>query len=258
MSDPNPYAAPRAPVADAAMPLPGNFVPDGRRLPAARGWAWIAAGWELFKRRPLQWVGAVVIYALIFIALALVPVLGSLATMVLAPVVAGGMVAASRLLDEGRNTQLGDFFAGFRERFGTLISVGLLYLGASVAIALVVGLVTGAGVWTLMGAGDAAAVASAAPIVLLAFLLMLALMLPVFMALWFSPALVMFHGQGALDAMKMSFQACLRNIVPFLVYGLVMLLLSIAASIPFGLGWLILGPVIAASLYAAYRDIFFE
>jgi uncharacterized membrane protein len=30
------------------------------------------------------------------------------------------------------------------------------------------------------------------------------------------------------------------------------------ASIPFGLGWLVLMPVVLCSVYAAYRDIFFS
>ena len=33
--------------------------------------------------------------------------------------------------------------------------------------------------------------------------------------------------------------------------------ISVVASIPFMLGWLILGPVMAASIYTAYRDIYF-
>ncbi len=79
--------------------------------------------------------------------------------------------------------------------FGTLVSIGLIYLGITVAVALVVGLATGAGMWTLLGSGDAdpAAVAGAGLTLLLAFLVMMALLLPVFMALWFAPALVVFH-----------------------------------------------------------------
>jgi uncharacterized membrane protein len=50
----------------------------------------------------------------------------------------------------------------------------------------------------------------------------------------------------------------LKNIWPFTVYGLIMLLLGVVASIPFALGWLILGPVIIASVYTSYRDIFFS
>ena len=126
-------------------------------------------------------------------------------------------------------------------------------------IALVVGLVTGAGLWTLLGGGaDPASVAGAGVTVLLAFLVMLALLLPVFMAMWFAPPLVVFHGQGAAEAMKASFVACLKNVVPFLLYSVILFLAAIAASIPFGLGWLVLGPVLAASLYTGYRDVFFQ
>jgi len=57
-------------------------------------------------------------------------------------------------------------------------------------------------------------------------------------------------------AIKQSFGACLKNIVPFLIYGVVAFVLSIVATIPFGLGWLVLGPVLAASVYTAYQDIF--
>lgn len=258
-TDTNPYAAPKAPVADAVAAAQGDFVPGGRALPAGRGWAWIAEGWNLFKRQPGTWIGLAVVLALIFIALALIPVLGSLAAVVLAPVFAAGLVIGSRAIDEGGNLEIAHLFAGFRERFGTLASVGLLYLGASVAIALVVGLATGAGIWSLAGGGaDPASVGAAGATVLLAFLVMMALMLPVIMAIWFAPPLVVFHEQGAGEAMKQSFAACLRNVVPFLIYGVILLLLGILASLPFALGWLVLGPVMAASLYTAYRDIFFQ
>jgi len=255
----NPYAAPKAPVADAATAVQGDFVPGGRALPAARGWAWIADGWALFKRQPGMWIGVAVVLAVIFIALAMIPLLGSLAAVVLAPVFGAGLVTGSRALDEGGNLEISHLFAGFRQRFGTLASVGLIYLAASVAIALVAGLVSGAGIWSLAAGGaDPASMGAAGATVLLAFLVMMALMLPVVMAVWFAPPLVVFHEQGAGEAMKQSFVACLRNIVPFLVYGVILLLLSILASLPFALGWLVLGPVVAGSLYTAYRDIFFE
>jgi uncharacterized membrane protein len=76
------------------------------------------------------------------------------------------------------------------------------------------------------------------------------------MALWFAPALVVFHELGAVEAMKQSFTGCLRNIVPFLVYGVILIVPAFIASIPLGLGWLVLGPVTAASIYTAYRDIY--
>jgi uncharacterized membrane protein len=57
-------------------------------------------------------------------------------------------------------------------------------------------------------------------------------------------------------ALKASFFACLRNWLPFLIYSLVLLFLGMVAAIPFGLGFLVLIPVLAGSVYTAYRDIF--
>ena len=56
--------------------------------------------------------------------------------------------------------------------------------------------------------------------------------------------------------MRQSFAACLRNILPFLLYGVIALVLSIIAAIPFGLGYLVLIPVLTCSLYAGYKDVF--
>jgi len=150
-------------------------------------------------------------------------------------------------------------FAGFRERFGTLVSIGFINLGITIAAMLVAGILTGAGMWTFLGSGtNPEAVAGMGLTLLLAVLVMFALLLPLFMALWFAPALAVFHQQGPAEAMKASFVGCLKNILPFFVYSVVGMLLAIVASIPFGLGWLVLGPVMAASLYTSYRDIFFE
>ena len=76
------------------------------------------------------------------------------------------------------------------------------------------------------------------------------------MALWFAPALVVLHEESAMNAMVASFKGCLQNLIPFLLYGLVGLVLTIIATIPLMLGWLILIPMITASIYISYKDIF--
>ena len=86
--------------------------------------------------------------------------------------------------------------------------------------------------------------------------LTLALSLPVFMALWFAPALVFFNGMAPIAALKASFDACLKNTLAFLVYGLIVLVLDFFAALPVMLGFLVLIPVLAGSLYASYRDVF--
>jgi uncharacterized membrane protein len=49
---------------------------------------------------------------------------------------------------------------------------------------------------------------------------------------------------------------CLKNIVPFLLYGVVGLFLIIIATIPLLLGWFIVVPMMIASIYIAYLDIY--
>jgi uncharacterized membrane protein len=171
-----------------------------------------------------------------------------------------GFFIGCREQDEGRALDVSHLFAGFRERFGALLSIGFIALGISIAVTLIVALITGASMWMFLGVGntDPEAVAAMALRLALAALVMLALLLPLFMALWFAPALAVFHQQGPAEAMKNSFVACLKNVVPFLLYSVILLLLTFVASIPFGLGWLVLGPVLAASLYTSYRDIFFD
>ena len=89
-------------------------------------------------------------------------------------------------------------------------------------------------------------------------LLLLALLVPLAMAVWFAPALVVFHDLPPVEALKQSFQGCLRNMVPFLVYGIIVLGLGILAAIPAFLGWLVLIPTLIGSTYYSYRDIFLD
>jgi uncharacterized membrane protein len=92
--------------------------------------------------------------------------------------------------------------------------------------------------------------------ILLMVLIMLGLLLPVMMAYIFAPALVAIHGVSAVQSMVLSFKGCLRNILPFLVYSIVAMVLGIVAMIPLGLGLLVLMPVMICSLFAAYRQIY--
>ena len=239
---------------DATVVQKSNFLPGGRMVPAERGWSWLAGGWGLFRKAPGTWIGMIVVLFVIFVVLAVIPFVGAIATSVLMPVFTAGLVLACRKIDQGGEPQFSDLFAGFQNRFGVLVSVGLISLAAQVAILLVAALATGAGVLSLLaGTADLRAVGTT---LILAALVVLALMVPLLMAIWFAPPLILFHERSALDSIKGSFSGCLRNVVPFLVYGVAGLLLAIVATIPLGLGWLVLGPVIAASVYTAYRDIF--
>ena len=254
----NPYATPKAAVADAPVPQ-GEFVPGGQTVPAARGWNWLSEGWTQFKAAPGLWIGIVVVFVVILFALAMIPFLGPVAQNLLMPVFMGGIALGCRAIDDGSGLQFNHLFEGFKSHFGTLVAVGALYLAGFIAVLVVVMMIFGAGMAALfIGCGQQPDVAQTGAVigVLLAVLVAVALSLPLVMAVWFAPALVVFHGLGAVDAMKQSFTGCLRNVLPFLVYGIVGFLFAVVASIPLGLGWLVLGPMLASSVYTAYRDIY--
>jgi hypothetical protein len=65
-----------------------------------------------------------------------------------------------------------------------------------------------------------------------------------------------FRNVAPLDALKISAAACLKNVVPFCLYGVIYLVAAIVASIAFGLGWIVLVPVVLLTQYVAYKDLF--
>jgi len=252
----NPYAAPKAAVADATVSL-GNFIPGGRGVDAGRGWAWLASAWELFKRQPGVWIVITILGLVIFVVIGVIPVVGGLALALLGPVFAAGVILGCRALENGGTLEIGHLFAGFRDRFGALAAIGALNLVAQIVIMLVAGLATGASMFAMLRGGGQPNAAGMGMGVILAGLIAAALMIPVAMAVWFAPSLVVLNERGTVEAMKESFAGCLKNIIPFLLYGVALFIMAIVASLPLALGWLVLGPVIAASIYTSYRDIYY-
>lgn len=234
----------------------GESMTGGRAVDAGRGWTWIAEGFGLFKKAPGIWIAAVVILLVIAIVLAFIPLLGAVATFLLMPVFVGGLMLGCRSLQGGGELEMGHLFAGFKEQTGNLLVIGALTIASWAIVMLVFVAIVGTGAVTAMMSGDAAGMAALGGSFVLAWLVALAISVPIYMALWFAPALVVLRGLAPVAAVKESFQGCLKNVVPFLIYGIVLLVLGIVAAIPFGLGWLVLGPVTIASVYVAYRDIY--
>lgn len=263
--EPNPYAAPTFPTT-IPKPSPGpRYLAEGRTVPAGNGAAWFGGGWEIFKEAPGTWILFAVILFVGSIVVGFIP-LGSLAVSLVSPVMLGGIMLGCAAIKQGEALELGHLFAGFSAKAGPLVLVGLLYLVGTIAIMVIVFVVALAGIGssgiTAMLSGDGFdSISSLGGVlfsVLFAVLLFLLLLIPLLMAFWFSVPLVVFHAVEPLAAMRASFKACLHNFVAFLVYGLIGLVLAIVACIPFMLGWLVLIPLTMTSMYAAYRDIFFE
>lgn len=219
----------------------------------------------MFKEAPGSWVACFVLFCVIMIVLMVIPILGNIAGALLSPVLIGGLMLGCRELARNEELMVAHLFAGFKEKRWPLLTLGALEFALSLVVMLVAAAIvfmTAGAVYVgvLMGQAPDAGVTLEPGFWIGAAVLMLvviALFIPVSMAVWFAPPLVAIDGVEPIAALKWSFFACLKNIGSFLVYGLVFCVLAIVASIPLGLGWLVLGPVLIGSVYAAYRDIFF-
>ena len=234
----------------------GESRTGGRAVGAGQGWTWIAEGFGLFKKAPGIWIAVVVILFVILIVLTLIPLLGALATFLLMPVFIGGLLLGCQALQGGGELELSHLFAGFKQQTGNLIVLGALAIGGWIIVMLPVVAIAGTGAILAVLRGDAAGIAALGGSFMLAWLVALALSIPIYMGLWFAPALVVLRGMAPVAAIRESFLGCLKNILPFLVYSIVVMVLGILAAIPLGLGWLVLGPTLIASVYVSYRDIF--
>jgi len=244
---------------------------EPRTVGVGRGASWWSEGWRLFTPS----VGIWLLITLLIVGIALVvrllgriPVLGwlmGLGLHIVSPTFAGGLMVGCRAIDRGNPLLVTHLFSGFSQRTRPLIMVGLIFVGLSAAVALVVfGIMVamfGVAILSALAAvGDptniSGALGTLVSAVLVCALLFLLLWLPVVMMVWFAPALVMLGGMEAWPAMTNSFRACLKNFGPFLVYGAIGLGLAIVATIPVMLGWFVLYPVTIATVYASYCDIF--
>jgi uncharacterized membrane protein len=127
---------------------------------------------------------------------------------------------AARKVDGGGALDFVVLAAGFRDRFAPLLILGAVELGVAFAIGPVAGIAR-------VGFGLG--------------------------ALFF---LVIFAIAIAIDAIRQSFSGCLTNIVVPIVFATLYLVSAIVASIPFGLGWIVLMPVLVLTMYTSYKDVF--
>lgn len=267
----NPYQAPGAAL--DADPSTGGALQEPDKVGAGRGMAWIGRAFDLFRAHWLMWLGMIVVMGLILIALSLVPVL-NMTVSVIIPVFVGGVMLAASQADNGGDLPFTTLFQGFRDHFIQLMGVGFLsLLGILAYMGFAFGLLYATGVFPAFQGGevDPATAEQMGFTMPLAILGGMALTIPFVMATWFAPALVTIHRTDLLAALRMSFMGCLRNLLPFLVYGLVFLALflgvgillmllglvnPILAAVGYFAVLLVLGPVVLLTQYTAHLDIY--
>ena len=232
-----------------------------RQVDAKQGWQWIVTGFRLFRRIPLVWIILCFTLLLIAATLALIPMAGQFIFTLLSPVFLAGLMIGCKTLEQGGDLEISHLFAGFRSNPAPLITIGGIYLVGQVLILGVFMLVGGDVLMDLLVDGkrvDENELKDVSGDMLSASLVGLTLSIPLLMAASFAPLLVIFKGLPPVEAMRQSFFACLKNIIAFQIYAVILVVLTILATIPYGLGLFILIPTLFASIYTSYKDIFEE
>jgi len=237
------------------------------QVPAIRGFGWVLEGFAFVRAAPLVWLVDSVLFIVALGILSLIPLFGTIAATLLQPILVGGLLQGCRDQAAGGPLQIDHLLAGFRRNTQSLLVLGLVLGLVSLLLMLVLAGIVVAGGWlgsvslnpdAPFGDGSDLSPQAAGFAVLLVLAVGSLLYLPLAMAAWFAPALVMLDGLGVWDSLRASFLACLRNPLPFLSYGVLLFVLLLIALVPFGLGVLVWLPVMFGSVYVSYRDIFQE
>ncbi|GAB2692135.1 BPSS1780 family membrane protein [Aliiglaciecola sp. 3_MG-2023] len=247
----SPYQAPESDLTSTEAPS-GEWVYTGPSNKAVGdGMTWISEGFSLFKQDIGMWIVTMIVGFIVAIVINIIPFVGSLISMFLTYIWVGGLMLGCQAAAEGKPFDIKYLFAGFSYRAGRL--VGLSAIGA--VISIVVMFVAMGSVYMDILAGESNPEMMGTQF-WLSFLVAMALMLPMVMAVWFAPALIVLQDMPVFAAMKASFIGCFKNVMPFLVYGIVMLVLYILGAIPLALGLLVVIPLLFTSMYVSYRSIY--
>ncbi|MEK6593658.1 MAG: BPSS1780 family membrane protein [Pseudomonadota bacterium] len=234
---------------------------DARAVAAGRGWQWIVNGFSLFRKVPLMWIALTIVLVLLWMVSFLVPVIGPLLFNLFSPVLFAGLMLGCKAVEAGEDLEISHLFAGFQKHAAPLVTVGGVYLvGTIIIVGIIFATAGGAMLPTVLSKSptDLQTLSAALRSMALALSVGFAFYIPLIMLIWFAPVLVVLHDMAPVAAMKLSFRASWINMMPFLVYGLAIMVLWFIASIPLLLGLVVLVPVLICSVYASYRDIFLQ
>ena len=243
---------------------------QARRLPARHGALWLMAGFGLFRANPPMLTMVTMAYLLVVVVITRLPHnAGSFILPIVMPALTLMVANSCRAIEKGGWRPVGHFAEGLREHRAALLLLGGLQLLGSLAMR---------GIATLLGIEtDNIAAGKLDPEQLLGILLPLAAMgMPLLLAFWFAPVLTGWNGVSPLKSVFFSFVAVMRNWRAFLAYAVAIVVAGIvlpellivfsgavSASFADGVATMlrmlfifILSPVLMASVYLSYRDIF--
>jgi len=260
---------------------------QARRLSADRGTFWLLEGFRLFLRNPALITALTLIYLLVIqVTTTLLPGIGPVLLPLLLPAMTLIVANGVRLVDEGRAPDKAALLRGLAGNGPAMLRLGGLQLVGAMLLVLL-GLLLGVGGNTLasfepsvlapnMGEAVPGANAQNEAAALGALLRIMLLALPLVLAFWFAPFLVGWDRVAPIKSLFFSLIAAWRNwrafgmfglgaiVIVGVIPGLILILVGQIAGLALSVAFIamrmllifLIAPVLTASIYVSYRDIF--
>lgn len=253
-----------------------------RKLPAARGLAWISGSWGLVKRQPIRLL-LVSLFFQFFLGFSQAQLIGLLVILCL-PVLSAGMLHAFFLVERGEKPMLAVLFLPFTAKkvIGQLLLLGgvVMVLGLLVVSLVLAGQMVDLDpeILSRVEQGDLEALQLIDPQILQDTVLAMAIGAAISGSInYFAVPLIWFRQKGMGTSIVMGLKGLGRNWKPLLLIGVVLGVLAVPMVLLFGSFYLsalngeatstllailllVLGPMFQLLLfgtqYLAFRDIF--
>ena len=253
-----------------------------RKIPAARGLAWVSGSWELVRRQPLRLL-LISLFFQFFLSFSQADALGLLVILCL-PVLSAGMLHAFFLVERGEKPMLAVLFLPFTAKKSVS---RLLLLGGAVMVLglLLVSLILSGQmavidpeILTRIEQGDLDALQLVDPQMMENAIIAMAIAAAISGSItYFSVPLIWFKNQGMGISVTMGLRALGRNWRPLLLIGILLGLLAVPIVLLFGsfylsaltdgtastwlaflllLLWPMFQLLLFGTQYMAFRDIF--
>jgi len=215
---------------------------------------YISRGFDIMNRNTGLFIGYFLVYILITVVLAAIPILGSLATVIIAPALSIGIMIAAHKTDIGESLQFNDFFKGF-DKLGNLFLTNLLSGLIAFAAALPgIILIISIGISSFNEFDGAAAIISN-PMLWLGFLVAFIPAIYLSISYVYAPMLVWFYNMEAWPAMEASRKLVKKQWGTTFGFIFVLGLIAMAGLILLVVGIIYTVPAVQCATYAAFADI---
>ena len=218
--------------------------------------SWLISGWGIYKQKPLTWTLMVLILA-IFLMIGMSSAIGRVIAVMLTPVFAGGIYVAANKIDNGEPIAIEHIFAMFKDsqKLKQLLIIGGIGV-AVVGLNYIIQNMTGSDYQMRYKSGTSSYYDN--QITTPGGILNTLISWVWGFASLFSIPLVAIKNQMAIESLKSSLSACFDNLISIVIFSVISFVLMFVGIIPFGLGLLVVMPVLICTSYFAFKMVYLD